>query len=74
LWRLRSSKKAFKDELTSEQRRALIQKITDAVTSVTSERLGEVTWVIVSEVPSGSWGVGGAALGLDDVKQLSAGP
>ena len=65
--------KVFKDELTPEQTSALIQKITDAVTSVTSEKLREVTWVIVSEVPSGNWGVGGTALGLDDVKKLIAG-
>jgi 4-oxalocrotonate tautomerase len=65
--------KVFKDELAPNQTRALIQKITDAVTSVTSEKLRDVTWVIVSEVPSGSWGVGGAALGLDDVKKLIAG-
>lgn len=65
--------KVFKDELTPDQTSALIQKITDAVTSVTSEKLKDVTWVIVSEVPSGNWGVGGAALGLDDVKKLIAG-
>jgi 4-oxalocrotonate tautomerase len=53
--------KVFKDELSPEQTRALMQKSTDAVTSVTSEQLRAVTWVIVSEVPSGSWGVGGAA-------------
>jgi 4-oxalocrotonate tautomerase len=55
--------KVFKDELTPEHTHALIQKITDAVTSVTSEKLREVTWVIVSEVPSGNWGVGRTALG-----------
>jgi 4-oxalocrotonate tautomerase len=65
--------KVFKDELSPDQTRVLIQKITDAVTSVTSEKLKDVTWVIVSEVPSGNWGVGGAALGLDDVKKLIAG-
>jgi 4-oxalocrotonate tautomerase family enzyme len=65
--------KVFKDELPPEQTRALIQKITDAVTSVTSEKLRDVAWVIVSEVPSGNWGTGGAALGLDDVKKLLAG-
>jgi 4-oxalocrotonate tautomerase len=49
------------------------QKITDAVTAVTSEKLREVTWVIVNEVRSGNWGVGGVALGLDDVKKIIAG-
>ena len=65
--------KGFKDELTPDQTRALIQKITEAVTSVTSEKLRDVTWVVVSEVSSGNWGVGGTALGLDDVKKLIAG-
>ena len=51
--------KVFEDELTSDQTRALIRKITDAVTTVTSEKLKEVTWVIVSEVPSGNWGLEG---------------
>jgi 4-oxalocrotonate tautomerase len=64
--------KVFNDELTPDQKRALIQKITDAITAVTSEKLKEVTWVIVSEVPSGNWGVGGSALGLDDIKKLIA--
>lgn len=65
--------KVFKDELTPDQTRALIQKITDAVTSVTSEKLREVTWVIVSEVASGNWGVGRVTVGLDDVKKIIAG-
>jgi phenylpyruvate tautomerase PptA (4-oxalocrotonate tautomerase family) len=35
--------KVFKDELTSEQTQALIQKITDAVASVSSPKLRPVT-------------------------------
>ena len=66
--------KVFKNELTPDQTRTLIQKITDVVTAVTSEKLRGVTWVIVNEVPSGNWGVGGTALGLDDVKKIIAGP
>ena len=50
----------------------LIERITNAVTAVTSEKLRDKTWVVVSEVPSGSWGIGGQALGLDDVKRLIA--
>jgi 4-oxalocrotonate tautomerase len=60
--------KVFEDELTQEQSTALINKITDAVTEVTSEKLRDATWVIIDEVKSGHWGVGGNALGLDDVK------
>ena len=65
--------KVFEDELDREQSRDLIQRITDAVTEVTSERLRDVTWVIIDEVKSGHWGVGGNALGLDDVKNMMAG-
>ena len=65
--------KVFEDELTRDQTRVLIQKITDALTSVTSVKLKGVTWVIVTEVPSGNWGIGGVALGLDDVNKMIAG-
>jgi len=65
--------KVFEDELTQEQTKDLIQKITNAVTEVTSEKLRDVTWVVVNEVKSGNWGVGGNALGLDDVKKIIAG-
>ena len=61
----------FKDELSPEQSRDLIIKITDAVTEVTSEKLRDVTWVMVNEVEDGHWGVGGRTLGLDDVKRLT---
>ncbi|HEY6365689.1 MAG TPA: tautomerase family protein [Candidatus Binatia bacterium] len=46
--------KVFEDELTPEQTKQLIQRITDAVTTVTSEKLRDVTWVIVNTVKSGS--------------------
>ena len=62
----------FEDELSQEQSKDLINKITDVVTEVTSEKLREVTWVIVNEVKDGHWGVGGNALVLDDVKKLMA--
>ncbi len=65
--------KVFEDELSQEQSKALINKITDAVTEVTSEKLRDMTWVIIDEVKSGHWGVGGNALGLDDVKNMMAG-
>ena len=62
--------KVFKDELTSEQTQALIQKITDAVASVSSPKLRPVTWVVVQEIKDGNWGVGGEALALTEVKKM----
>ena len=62
----------FEDELSQEQSKNLIHKITDVVADVTSENLRDVTWVIINEVKDGHWGVGGNALDLSDVKKLTA--
>ena len=62
----------FENELSQEQSKDLINKITDVVTEVTSEKLREVTWVIVNDVKDGHWGVGGNPLSLNDVKKLMA--
>jgi 4-oxalocrotonate tautomerase len=64
--------KVFKDELTDEQAKELIAKFTDAVAEVTSDKLRDVTWVVINEVKDGHWGVGGNALGLPDVKAIMA--
>lgn len=65
--------KVFEQELTKKQTQDLIGGITDVVTSVTSDKLRDVTWVVVDEVPSGNWGIGGKALGLVDVKKIVEG-
>lgn len=65
--------KVFENELNQEQSVQLISKITDAVTEVTSEKLREVTWVVIAEVKDGQWGIGGNPLGLEHVKRLMAG-
>ena len=62
--------KVFKDELSPRQSEELINKITEAVITVTSEKLKEATWVIINEVNSGNWGIGGNALGLEDVRKM----
>jgi 4-oxalocrotonate tautomerase len=62
--------KIFEDERTGEQKRQLIEKITGSVTSVVDDKLREVTWVVIEEIKSGNWGVGGKALTLEDVKAL----
>lgn len=64
--------KVFEDELDRDQSVDLIERITDAVTEVTSEKLRDVTWVIIDEVKSGHWGVAGNPLGLNDVKNIMA--
>ena len=64
---------AFAGELSKVQTQELIRKVTDVVVSLAGESLRQATWVVVQEVKSGNWGVGGTALGLDDIRAIQAG-
>ena len=55
---------------TNDQKRTMIEKVTDAMVEIEGEALREVTWVRVNEVASGSWGIGGKPLTANDVKAL----
>ena len=44
---------------TQAQKQEMIRKLTDAMVSIEGDNLREVTWVIVEEVASGDWGMGG---------------
>jgi 4-oxalocrotonate tautomerase len=65
--------KVFEGELSEEQTQVMIQEITDVVVSFAGENLRQATWVVVQEVKSGNWGVGGKALGLNDIRAIQAG-
>ena len=58
---------------TPEQKRQIIQKVTDAMVSVEGENMRQVTWVKISEVASGEWGIGGKQLTTEAVEELAAG-
>ena len=56
-----------------EQKRQMIEKLTDAMVSIEGESMRGVTWVKISEVASGDWGIGGQPLTTEAVKDLAAG-
>jgi 4-oxalocrotonate tautomerase len=62
--------KVFEGELTKEQTAEMISDISEAVISYVGEAVRANTWVLVEEVKSGSWGIGGKALGLADLRQI----
>jgi 4-oxalocrotonate tautomerase len=64
--------KVFENELDETQSEALIEKITDSVASVTSEKLRPATWVMIEEIKDKHWAIGGKGLALDDVKKMIA--
>jgi 4-oxalocrotonate tautomerase len=55
------------------QKREMIEKLTDAMVEIEGENMRGVTWVIVEEVKSGHWALGGKALTTADVHALAAG-
>jgi len=58
---------------SAEQKRQMIEKLTDAMVSIEGENMRGVTWVKISEVASGEWGIGGKALTTAAVKELASG-
>jgi 4-oxalocrotonate tautomerase len=58
---------------TPAEKREMIRKLTDAMVSIEGEKMRPVTWVVIDEVKSGDWGIGGNPLTADDVKALAAG-
>jgi 4-oxalocrotonate tautomerase len=64
--------KVFEDEFSDEQRTGIIEAVTDTMVSFTGESVRPHTWVVLEEIKSGSWGIGGSALGLTDVRAIQA--
>lgn len=65
--------KLIEEVFTPEQKREVVERLTDAMVSVEGENMRPVTWVIVEEVRSGDWGIGGKPLTTGDVRALAAG-
>jgi len=57
---------------SKEQKREMIEKVTDAMVSIEGEAMRGVTWVIVEEVQEGDWGIGGQGLTSADVRKLQS--
>ncbi|OGT55845.1 MAG: 4-oxalocrotonate tautomerase [Gammaproteobacteria bacterium RIFCSPHIGHO2_12_FULL_63_22] len=56
--------------LSDDEKQTLIKRVTDAVVSVEGEALRQVTWVIVEDVASGAWGVGGEIVSTEGIRKM----
>jgi 4-oxalocrotonate tautomerase len=65
--------KLIEGVFTPLQKQEMISKLTDTMVSIEGENLRPVTWVVIEEVKSGDWGVGGNSLTTSEVKMLAAG-
>jgi 4-oxalocrotonate tautomerase len=57
----------------ADQKREMIEKVTEAMIEVEGENMRGVTFVVVDEVKSGDWGIGGQAMTAEAVRALAAG-
>lgn len=65
--------KVIEGVFTEVQKREIVHKLTDTMVSIEGENMRSVTLVIVEEIKSGDWGIGGKSLSTADVKALAAG-
>jgi 4-oxalocrotonate tautomerase len=65
--------KCIEGVFTPAQKRELVERLTDAMVAVEGENLRPVTWVVIEEVGSGAWGIGGKSLTTEDVHALAKG-
>ncbi len=64
--------KVIEGVFSGDEKQRMIEKVTDAMVTVEGESLREKTVVILEEVKSGDWGIGGKTLTTGDVKLLRA--
>lgn len=65
--------KVIEGVFSPEKKREIIKGLTDAMVAIEGENMRPVTWVVVEEVASGDWGIGGNPLTTRDVKDLATG-
>jgi len=64
--------KLIEDVFTPAQKKEIITKLTDAMVAIEGENLRPVTWVVIEDVRSGDWGVGGQGLTTEAVRAMAA--
>jgi 4-oxalocrotonate tautomerase len=64
--------KVLEGVFTKEQKEEMVRKLTDTMVSIEGESFRPVTWVVIEDVVSGQWGIGGKPLTAQDVRELTA--
>lgn len=65
--------KLIEGVFSPDQKHEIIRRLTDTMVEIEGENMRPVTWVVVEEVKSGDWGLGGTPTTTEDVKALAAG-
>lgn len=62
--------KLIEGVFTEGQKTQMAGKLTDAMVAIEGEAMRGVTWVVIEEVKSGQWAIGGQPLTTADVHAL----
>ncbi len=62
--------KVMEKVLTGAQKQAIAQGITDVFASVAGEAARPVTWVVINDVSTGQWTMGGEAVTSEGVREM----
>jgi 4-oxalocrotonate tautomerase len=65
--------KLIEKVFTHEQKQQMIEKLTDAMVSIEGESMRGLTWVVIEDVLSGEWGIGGKPITTEHVTSVAAG-
>ena len=65
--------KLIEGVFSQAQKQEMIRRMTDIMADLEGEHMRPVTVVIIDEVKSGDWGMGGKAFSSADVKALAGG-
>ncbi len=63
--------KLIEGVFSPSQKQEMIRRMTDIMADLEGEHMRPVTVVVIEEVKSGDWGIGGKAISLADVKALA---
>jgi 4-oxalocrotonate tautomerase len=65
--------KVIEGVFNNDQKQEMVTRLTETMIDIEGEAMRPVTWVILEEVASGEWGIGGKPITTQDVKDLQAG-
>jgi 4-oxalocrotonate tautomerase len=62
--------KVLENVLTDDEKTAIAQKMTEGFIDVAGEAARPVTWVVIQDVPSGQWTMGGNPVTTEGVREM----
>ena len=62
--------KVMENVLSDTEKQAIAERLTDAFAAVVGEAARPVTWVVIEDVPSGQWTMGGQLVTTAGVREM----